>query len=236
LELYAIRFCENFANATYESVYRDIGNFDKVPGFIYLYYLAKYNGRVILFDTGFRDKETASKMGITLIDVENEIKNIIGDPDCVDMVVITHSHFDHIGNLDLYKKSTKFISKLEYDFALKERPEPVKTLLKTNDFITIEDEYIFDNKFRFKVIGGHTLGSSVIYFEEGKKRYVIAGDECYMIDNILKNIPSGFYTDTQKNEDFISDAHNKRLIPLPYHDDKVFSNYEQISKNIVKII
>jgi glyoxylase-like metal-dependent hydrolase (beta-lactamase superfamily II) len=168
--------------------------------------------------------------------VENELKNIIDDQFCIDIIFITHSHFDHIDSLDLYNKPSIIISKTEYNIAINKSPNPVKQQLNSNNVILIDDEYILDNKFRFKVIGGHTPGSSVVYFEDENKNYVITGDECYVCDNILKNIPNGNYTDSQKNEEFISDAHSKRLIPLPYHDNKLFSNYMQISKNIVKII
>jgi len=118
MELYAIRFGENFAFAKYENIYRGMGKFGKVTEFIFSYYLAKCNGKIILIDTGFRDEATANKMGITLIDVENEIKNIIGDIDCIDTIFITHSHFDHIDNLDLYKKSSVIISKLLFSISL----------------------------------------------------------------------------------------------------------------------
>lgn len=239
MELYAIRYGENFSYANYGTIYKGAENPDeKVPGFIFMYYLAKYNGRVILFDTGFRDEGTASSMGITLKDVKNEIKNVIGNPFCIDIIFITHSHFDHINNLDLYNKSSIIISKSEYDIAMSESPNPVKAHLKSNsnNIILIKNEYIFDQKFRFKVIGGHTPGSSVIYFDDGNQNYVITGDECYAVENISKNIPNGNYTNSQKNAKFISDAHNKKLIPLPYHDNKIFSNYKQVSANIAKII
>lgn len=236
MELYAIKYGQNFTYATEETIYRGMRDSKKVPEFIFLYYLAKYNDRIILFDTGFRDKIFAANMGITLIDIENEVKNILDSRGCVDIVFITHSHFDHIDNLDLYDKSAVIISKLEYDIAINQSPDPVKRRLKTNNVITTRDEYIYDNKFRFKVIGGHTAGSSVIYFEEEGKQYVITGDECYSCDNILKNIPIGFYADSQKNENFITDAYTSGLIPLPYHDAKIITNYQHISENIVRII
>lgn len=237
MELYAIRFGENFIYANYGTLYKQAKNLnEKAPGFIFLYYLAKYNDKVILFDTGFRDKITAENMGITLIDVKDEIKNIVDDPFCIDTIFITHSHFDHIDNIDLYKNSSIIISKLEYDIAMNESRIQVKTQLKSNHVILVEDEYIFDHKFRFKVIGGHTPGSSVIYFEENNKNYVITGDECYACDNMLNNIPIGISSDGQKNEKFIADGHNQRLIPLPYHDNMVFSTYKQISKNVTRII
>jgi glyoxylase-like metal-dependent hydrolase (beta-lactamase superfamily II) len=237
MELYAIRYAENFAYANYGTVYKGVKNAsEKVPGFIFLYYLAKYKDKVILFDTGFRDDEDAKRMGIDLIDVKEELKLILDDPMSIDTIFITHYHFDHINNLDLYQNPVVIISKPEYEIAMDKSPASVRKRLNSDNIVLVEDEYLYDDKFRFKVIGGHTPGSSVIYFEEDKKHYVIAGDECYACDNILKNIPNGNCTDYQRNEQFVSDAHQKGLIPLPYHDNKVMTDYKLISDNIARII
>lgn len=108
-------------------------------------------------------------------------------------------------------------------------------LLKDN-VITVKDEYLYDNKFKFKVIGGHSVGSSVIYFEENDKNYVITGDECYTSNNLLENRPIGIYSNTEKNEAFISDALLKGYIPLPCHDSSLFKKHKKVSSNIVQII
>ncbi|MDP4089832.1 MAG: MBL fold metallo-hydrolase [Bacillota bacterium] len=232
MELYAIRYAKNFAYVNNKA--DDSG--EKESDFIFLYYLAKYNGRVILFDTGFRDEEAAAGMGITLIDVKDEVRHILVDPSCVDTIFITHSHFDHIGNLDLYDKASVIIPKQEYDIAFKEGSAAVKARLVAGDVVLVEDHYLFEDKFRFQVIGGHTPGSSVIYFEEYNKSYVIAGDECYSCDNIFSNVPNDYCADHQKNAEFIADAHNRNLIPLPYHDNKIILNYDRVSENISRII
>ncbi|MDP4090688.1 MAG: hypothetical protein Q8930_15660 [Bacillota bacterium] len=78
--------------------------------------------------------------------------------------------------------------------------------------------------------------SSVIYFEEDNKSYVIAGDECYSCDGIFYNVPNDYSADYRKNAEFIADAHNRNLIPLPYHDNKIILNYHRISENISRII
>lgn len=236
MELYAVKYGEDFKFAKYENVLKGMGKTGRVTDFIFLQYILKHNGKVILIDTGFRDEKVAEKMGVTLLDVDSEVNSIIGDKNNIDTILITHSHFDHIDNLDLYEKPTVIISKKEYDFAMNKSPKPVKTRLKENNVVLVDDEYIFDNKFRFKVIGGHTPGSSVIYFEDNGKNYVIASDECYLCDNIYKNVPNGSCYDSDSNEKFISDAYNKGIIPLPFHDISIFKQYERVSENIVRII
>lgn len=128
------------------------------------------------------------------------------------------------------------ISELEYDTALEQSPDAVRQKLQSCEVIRVKDEFLYEDKFLFKVIGGHSIGSSVIYFEEGGNQYVITGDECYMCDNLIYNKPIGIVHDAASNNAFIANAHNKRLIPLPFHDNRVFIDYERVSENIVKII
>jgi hypothetical protein len=66
--------------------------------------------------------------------------------------------------------------------------------------------------------------------------YVITGDECYSCDNINKNIPNGSVCDGVNNIEFIADAHNRGLISLPYHDNRLFELYQPLSENIIRII
>ncbi len=232
MKLYAIKFGESQLYAKY--VYRDIHTDEKMP-ISWSYFLAKYDNKTILFDVGFRDRADADQWGITLFNIEDEIREL-ADLNRVDVVFITHSHFDHIDNIDLFPNALIIISYDEYVHALHHGKEAVKERLRGENVLTIKDEYVLDKKFKFKVIGGHTVGSSVIYFEENDKHYVITGDECYICSNLMENRPVGTYAKTEKNEAFIKDALQKELIPLPYHDLNLFHTYKEVSRHIVQII
>lgn len=86
--------------------------------------------------------------------------------------------FDHIDYLDLFDTPEIIISKLDYDIALEKCSQSIKEKLLQCNVVTVENEYIYDNLFRFKVIGGHSNGSSVVYFKLDNNDYVITGDEC----------------------------------------------------------
>lgn len=236
MELYAVKYGVNFKDARYDYIFRGNQSTDLVPGFIFLYYIAKYNNKVLLFDTGFRSVEAAKYYGVDLIPVEDEVKTICEDTNMVDGIFITHAHFDHTDNLDLYPNSKIYISKAEYEIALKKYQNEVKDVLLSDKVQIVQEDYLYEDKFLFKVIGGHTEGSAVIYFEEAGRNYVIAGDECYSCENVEKNIPNAIVYDGSKNESFIQDAHDRKLITLPYHDNKIFMNYTAISENIVRIL
>lgn len=234
LELYAVKFGESLFHL--RNIYRDTNNSEELVKISWSYYIAKHNNKTIFIDTGFREENVAKQWGITFTDVEFELGSIINNLSVVDTVIITHSHFDHIENLDLFNKPEIIISKNEYDIALQQCSQSIKEKLLQCNIVTVENEYVYNDLFRFKVIGGHSNGSSVVYFESNNNKYIITGDECYWCDNMLSNRPIGIYSSTENNERFLNDSHSSGLIPLPFHDLKIFEQYSAISKNIVRIL
>jgi len=234
MELYAVKFGESLFHL--RNIYRDMNNSEEIVKIAWSYYIAKHNNRTIFIDTGFRDVNVANQWGITFTAVDNELESIINNLNLVDTVIITHSHFDHIENLDLFDNPEIIISKIDYDIALKQCSQSIKEKLLQCNVVTVENEYVYNDLFRFKVIGGHSNGSSVVYFEANNNNYIITGDECYWCDNMISNRPIGIYSSTENNESFINNAHPSGLIPLPFHDLSIFEQYSAISKNIVRIL
>ncbi|MBW5445242.1 MBL fold metallo-hydrolase [Cohnella sp. CFH 77786] len=234
MELYAVKFGESSFRLKY--VYRDMEHSDEIVKIAWSYYIAKHDHKTIFIDTGFRDENTANQWGITFTGVEKELGRIVDHLNSVDTVIMTHSHFDHIENLDLFDRPEIIISKIGYENALKECSQSIQQKLLQCRVLTVEDDYIWGGLFRFQVIGGHSDDSSVVYFEANDNRYVLTGDECYWRDNMISNRPIGVYSSTENNERFLNDAHHHGFIPLPCHDMQIFEQHPAISKNIVRIL
>lgn len=238
MKLYGIRFAKGFKYGTQEAVFRtQKGNSEIIPEFPFFYYMAEHDGKYLLFDTGFRDGQLAADMGVILLKIEGEIERVFDSFPEIDTIFLTHSHWDHMNNIDLYPNATLIMSKQTYEVAMSEGIEPVKARLqktRSNIFLVDEEECYY-HCFHFAVIGGHTPDSSVIRFQIGKENYCITGDECYLCDNIEHNIPIGISFCGEKNEMFIQNAHSKGWIPLPFHDAVILEKYDRLTENIVRI-
>jgi N-acyl homoserine lactone hydrolase len=91
--------------------------FRKLP---YCYTVIKGNGHTIMVDTGYKNeaggKEMADMFGVTGWHAPEEVLGEVGvKPDDVDMVFITHSHFDHLGNLPAFKNAVFYMQEAELD-------------------------------------------------------------------------------------------------------------------------
>lgn len=96
-------------------------------------------------------------------------------PKDVRHVVLTHSHRDHIGNLDLFRNAEVYIH------AGEEKDVPGAKVID-------DDEFLLVPGVRLVHTPGHTEGSMSV-FVGAEKRYVIAGDAIPTEKNFRKMTP-----------------------------------------------
>lgn len=238
MTLYGVRFAKGFQYGTMESVFcTQKGNHELIPDFSFFYYLAEYEGKHFLIDTGFRDERLAADMGVVLLQIEREIKQVFGSLPEIAAIFLTHSHWDHINNIDLYPNARLIMSKQTYEQAVAEGTAAVRDRLigtKAQISLVEKKEYFYD-RFHFEVIGGHTADSSIVSFRIKDDTYCITGDECYLCDNMEHNIPIGISVCREKNERFMQRAYTEGWIPLPFHDADILERYDRLTENIVRI-
>ncbi len=140
----------------------------KIPGDCNVYLVLKPIPTLI--DTGNPDDKNR---------IQTEIEKII-PLDKIKTVILTHLHYDHCGNIDLFKDSEIFVLEKELEdfkkspgnFFFGKVPESVyKTLLKAKN---LKEEI---NSFKILKVPGHTKGSVAVLDE--KRKLLFSGDTLF---------------------------------------------------------
>lgn len=197
-------------------------------------YLIKRNNEYILVDCGIEDIDTVNKTKSSVDDWKRSetdgdilwnLKRIGVDPKEISKVFITHSHYDHFSGVVHFENAKIYMSQKEYDFLQSEEHAHRKYLdsavafiedkKAAGELVLFDEEYV-DGDIKCSLIGGHTVGSMLVYIGN----FLFTGDVVYLIENIEKEIPIGFCLDPVQAKKAVSLCKAHKGIILTGHDMK----------------
>jgi glyoxylase-like metal-dependent hydrolase (beta-lactamase superfamily II) len=120
-DVLAIRYASGRSNTRnfYQS-YESYGRQDRSMGMDYFFWMAVSSDRIILIDTGFDPVVAPRRSMATELRVFLNAKEALArfglKPSQVSDVIVTHFHYDHIGNLGTFGDSRIVVSSRELDF------------------------------------------------------------------------------------------------------------------------
>ena len=123
--------------------------------------------------------------------VVNQLKEIGLTVDDFDYIALSHSHFDHIGHANAFKKATWLVQENEYDFFTNDSAQIKQADIYNSikDLKNIKklqgDHDVFgDSTVVIKSMPGHTIGHQVLYLNLGlEKPILLTGDLYHFEEN-----------------------------------------------------
>lgn len=219
----------------------------------YFVWLIRGNGREIVVDTGF-SAAMAAKRGRNLLRCPADALRLLGtDPAQVRDVVITHLHYDHAGNFDLFPAATLHLQDREMHYA-------------TGRFMChacfsgayeVEDvvgmvRRVYQGRVRFHdgdaeiapgvsvhLIGGHTMGIQSVRVMTQRGWLVLASDASHFYANMLEVRP---FPIVWSVADMVEGYAKLRLLAdspeniIPGHDPLVLKRYPAPSQDLQGIV
>lgn len=199
-EIYAIKYAHHDRTARQNFIGGDIH--DGPMPLDYFVWLVRGGGRTIVVDTGF-DQAMARKRGrVNDRPVEEGLAKLGVDPAQVEDVVITHMHYDHAGNHDLFPKARFHVQEREMAFCTGRCMchAEIRHPFSAEDVKAMVDR-LFDDRIRFRDpedtltpgitlhrVGGHSDGLQIVRVRTRRGWVVLASDATHYFANIGRGL------------------------------------------------
>lgn len=158
---------------------------------------------IVLVDTGFSRGVGNTRGRQMLIDPVQVVEELGRRPEDVFSIIVTHAHYDHIGNLRHFPNATLYVTAAEYNFWASPTAEHVQfaKLSETSEIeelqraaqdgrlTTFDREMMVTENVRVELVGGHTPGQSIVTVATRDGDVLIASDAVHLLEELDRDMP-----------------------------------------------
>jgi glyoxylase-like metal-dependent hydrolase (beta-lactamase superfamily II) len=175
----------------------------------YYFWILRSPSATVLVDTGFARGPAEARGRTVLVEPAEAYRRIGVDTEQPHPVVVTHAHYDHIGNVDLFRRSPVVISGAEIDFWTSPmagkplighfaEPDEVATLVRAEEEGRLR-------RFSGSVevapgvvateVGGHTPGQCMVTVPTSSGVVLLTSDAVHFTEELERDMPFISVTD-----------------------------------------
>ena len=200
-KIFAIKYAGVTKRESDNFIYNDKHDVDMDLDFFI--WVIKDDTKVWVVDLGFGEEESKRRNRKLILKIDEALKLINVDPIQVEDVIITHMHFDHVGNLEYFPNAKFYLQDAEMSFAtgrymchacishpfnVKDVVQMVENVYK-NRVVFIDGNREIAPGISVHKVGGHTGGLQVVRVHTERGWVVLASDASHFYRNKLEKNP-----------------------------------------------
>jgi len=223
----------------------------------YVWAIKAKNGEITLVDTGSSPAQGAARKVPGFVDPIDVVARIGASADSVSKVVITHMHWDHVGNIEGYlrafPKAKFYVQQREFDFCVKDPvclrkpvvvvfdPAAIKIvgdLERSDRLVIVDGDVNLAPGIDLFLAPGHTLGLQVVRVNTAKGPAVVGSDCAHVFRGYREDNPSVFIMDMPAWIRSFDKVKSKAAIDLifPGHDILMDQNYPKVAEGVTQLV
>ena len=223
----------------------------------YVWAIKGKSGEIILVDLGPSPAQGAARKVPGFVDPIDVVARIGATADSVSKVVITHMHWDHVGNiagyLRAFPKAKFYVQKREFDFCVKNpvcQRKPVVVVFdptaskivgdleRSGRLVIVDGDVNLAPGIDLLLAPGHTLGLQVVRVNTAKGPAIVGSDCAHVFRGYREDNPSVFIMDMPAWIQSFDKVKSKAAIDLifPGHDILMSENFPKVAQDVTRLV
>lgn len=247
--IYAVRYAHR--ETTSSEVFQ--GDHEGRPiGMDYFVWALTDGRRTVVVDLGFTEP-VGTRRGRQFLRCPSEGLRRLGiDPGRVEHVIVSHFHYDHVGNHALFPRATFYVQDREMAFYTGRhlaRPS-FRRSIEVDDLCALV-RLAYEGRVTFvdgereilpglavRHVGGHTAGMQIVTVETARGRAVVASDASHYYRNLEDDVPFPTHLDVAGVHEGYRTIRALAAAPdlwIPGHDPLVLERLRTVDDGIVEL-
>lgn len=169
----------------------------------YFFWLIRGQSQTIVVDTGFSQAGGARRNRVMLVDPREALEALGVRPEDEPLVVVTHAHYDHIGNLAHLRRSPVVIARQEMEFwagsygrraqfhhSVEDTElDVLREAAEAGRIRAFDDRVSLGDGISVLRVGGHTPGQSVLTVRTAAGTVILASDAVHYYEECDRDMP-----------------------------------------------